>query len=351
MSTLYESKGIPHVTRISTYLTTLPILILNVHSRCNCRCVMCDIWKRETSTEIKVANLERHRLSLHKLGTRQVVLSGGEPLLHSDLKSLCSFFRQEQIHLTLLTTGLLLLKRAEEVSKLFDEIIISIDGPAEVHDAVRRVKGAFQLIQNGIAAIRRYRPDMPVRGRSTVQKANHLCLRGTVAAAKLLALDSISFLAADLTSEAFNRPLLWPVERQSEIALSHEEVGALENEIEELIAAHAEDIRTNYIAESISKLRGITRHYRVHLGQFVAESPTCNAPWVSAVVEANGSVRPCFFHPVIGNIYSSTLEEVLNGEVASTFRESLDIPSNPTCQRCVCSLNYNSSKNENSENS
>ena len=62
-------------------ITTLPILILNVHSRCNCRCVMCDIWKRETNDQVHARDLERHRASLENLGVRQVVLTGGEPLL------------------------------------------------------------------------------------------------------------------------------------------------------------------------------------------------------------------------------------------------------------------------------
>src|SRR3974377_2169562 len=135
-------------------IVDLPILILNAHSRCNCRCVMCDIWKREESVEIHARDLERHRESLRRLSVRWVVLSGGEPLLHKDLGSLCRFFRQLNVRLTLLTTGLLLTKRALDVAELFDEIVVSIDGPAEVHDAIRGIKGGFLLIESGIAAVR-----------------------------------------------------------------------------------------------------------------------------------------------------------------------------------------------------
>src|ERR1700753_178193 len=103
----------------TSVLTSMPILVLNVHSHCNCRCIMCDIWKRETHEQVHVADLERHRASLRNLGVRHVVLSGGDPLLHGDLRALCQFFRDEKIRLTLLTTGLLLRKRADEVSSLF----------------------------------------------------------------------------------------------------------------------------------------------------------------------------------------------------------------------------------------
>jgi Fe-coproporphyrin III synthase len=326
--------------RPASSLTSMPILILNVHSHCNCRCIMCDIWKRETHEQVRVSSLERHRASLKNLGVRQVVLSGGEPLLHSDLGALCDFFHQQGIRLTLLTTGLLLFKRTQEVSTLFDDVIVSIDGPREIHDAIRRVHGAFDVIGKGVAAVHKQQPKMHIACRMTVQKANHRHLRATVRAAKATGFDSISFLAADLTSEAFNRPLIWPGDRQNEIALTAAEAGVLAEEIEQLIWEHADDLRSKYIAETPEKLRRILRRFRAHLGQTAPQSPICNAPWVSSVVEVDGSVRPCFFHPSIGNITSSTLEAVVNGEAARTFRQSLNVSENPTCQRCVCSLNY-----------
>src|SRR5690349_19738550 len=113
-------------------ITTMPILVLNVHSRCNCRCVMCDIWKRSSTAEISAASLERHRESLRRLQVQWVVLTGGEPLMHGDLPGLCAFFRDLDIRLTLLTTGLLLARRAGEVAALFDDIIVSLDGPRDI---------------------------------------------------------------------------------------------------------------------------------------------------------------------------------------------------------------------------
>src|SRR5260370_35944013 len=105
MPVLHEA---PIRSSSSARLATLPILILNAHSRCNCRCVMCDIWKRGSNDQMRVQDLEHHRTSPENLGVRQVVLTGGEPSLHNDLSALCNFFRGRQIHLTLLATGLLL---------------------------------------------------------------------------------------------------------------------------------------------------------------------------------------------------------------------------------------------------
>ena len=341
MPVLHEpSTSSSSLPRLAPTIASLPILILNAHSLCNCRCVMCDIWKRDTKEQIRAEDLERHRVSMQNLGVRHVVLTGGEPLLHNDLAALCNFFRDQKIRLTLLTTGLLLLKRAEEVATLFDDVIISIDGPQEIHDSIRRVNGAYDLIRRGVAAVRSHSPSLPMTCRTTVQKTNHRHLLATVDAVKALGLDSISFLAVDLTSEAFNRPLIWPGEKQSQIGLSNEEVAALEIEVEQLIVVYEADIRFEFIAESPAKLRRIPRRFREHLGQIHPEAPICNAPWVSAVIEIDGSVRPCFFHRSVGSITTSTLEEVVNGEAAWKFRQSLDVETNATCQKCVCSLNY-----------
>jgi MoaA/NifB/PqqE/SkfB family radical SAM enzyme len=303
---------------------------------------MCDIWKTREGKAFGVDDLEPHLSSIRKLGVRWVVFSGGEPLLNPQLFLLCSLLREEAVRLTLLTTGLLLQKCAAEVAANFDDVIVSLDGPSEVHDKIRRVPGAFALIQSGVKSVRKHRADVRITARTTVQKANHRSLRETVRAARELNLDSISFLAADLTSSAFNRPLVWPASRQDEIGLSVAEACELEAEIEALVAETSCGTEGGFVAETPEKLRRIARQFRVQLGLQYAESPVCNAPWVSAVIEVDGTVRPCFFHPSIGNLRDATFESIINGPAARSFRENLAIPDHPICRRCVCSLHHRS---------
>jgi Fe-coproporphyrin III synthase len=324
----------PHIIRI------LPVLVVHAYSSCNCRCIMCDIWKTSEGKAFSVEDLEPHLDSIRRLGVRWIAFSGGEPLLNPHLPMLCSLLRKENIRLTLLTTGLLLQKCAADVAASFDDVIVSLDGPPDVHDAIRRVDGAFSLIEKGIAAVRKHRPDLPITARTTIQKANHRRLRETVRAARQIHLNGISFLAPDLTSTAFNRPLAWPVSRQDEIGLSLEEVHALEAEIEALIVETPCGTQNAVVAENPDKLRRIATHFRSHLGLQPSHAPMCNAPWVSAVIEVDGAVRPCFFHPPIGNLQDGTLESILNSQQARNFRKNLVIKEDPICSRCVCSLNY-----------
>lgn len=320
------------------YIQELPILILFPHNRCNCRCLMCDIWKVREMREITSKDMEPHLESLRALKVRWIVFSGGEPLLHSDLRSLAHMIRSEGIRLTLLSAGLLLEKQADIVAEWMDDIIISIDGPAEVHDAIRDVPLAFERLARGICRVRRARPEMPVHGRCTVQKRNFRHLRDTVRVAREVGLNSISFLAADIASEAFNRPLGWPAERLAAVTLDETDVEGLDREIEALIANCRSEIEAGFISESPEKLRRIVGHFRAVLGQVQPTAPRCNAPWVSAVMEADGTVRPCFFHQPIGNVGRASLAGILNSNAALEFRRRLDVANNSICQRCVCSL-------------
>src|SRR5512140_715025 len=108
--------GKRRLNRITHHLHALPVLVLMPHSGCNCRCVMCDIWKaNQTRHELSRADLAEHMASLKKLRVRQVVLSGGEALMHANLWTLCQMLKELPASITLLSTGLLLKRWAPEV--------------------------------------------------------------------------------------------------------------------------------------------------------------------------------------------------------------------------------------------
>ena len=323
-------------------IDSLPVLVLNPYSRCNCRCTMCDIWKTTARQELNDADFERLVQSIRDLKVEWVVFSGGEPMMHSNLWRLCEVVRRERVRITLLSSGLLLARKAHQIVDHVDDVIVSLDGPPQVHDSIRGVPGAFDMLAAGVENIRTLRSAFSISARCTVQRSNFRHLNATVEAARTLRLDSISFLAADLESTAFHRPEVWPFEKQNQIGLAAAELDLLEAQIETLIG---QGDCGRFVVESPEKLRRIARHFRVQLKQEPAISPTCNAPWTSAVVEADGSVRPCFFHPPVGNLRSGkSLTEIVNGPEATAFREALNVAENPVCQRCVCSLNWKSAE-------
>ncbi len=318
----------------------LPILILFPHSRCNCRCLMCDIWRTTTKTEIAAADVAGWVGEWRRMGVRRVVLSGGEALLHSHLWELCDHLRAAEIGITILSTGLLLKRHAAELVRRCDDVVVSLDGPQPIHDHIRNIPRAYERLAEGVAAVKVADPNVSVTGRCTVQRCNFRSLRATVGAAHALGLDRISFLAADVSSEAFNRPDGWDAERVGQVALEAADLPLLAAEIDALEAEYAADFASGYIAESPLKLRRrLSQYYAALLGQGDFFPNNCNAPWVSSVIESDGTVRPCFFQPALGNIYDAgSLEAILNSPQAIAWRQGLDVRRNAICRKCVCTL-------------
>jgi MoaA/NifB/PqqE/SkfB family radical SAM enzyme len=259
--------------------------------------------------------------------------------MNPNLFRLCDMLRAEGMKITILSTGLLLKRYARQVIDQSDEVIVSLDGSEAVHNAIRRVPKAYEKLREGMQAVKTLDPNFRISARCVIQRHNFADWPNIVAAAHELGLDQISFLPADVSSEAFNRPDPWSEERIEDVKLAEAELPQLKAVIEALIVAYATDFERRYIAESPDKIRRIYDYYAAFydLGPF--PQVRCNAPWVSTVVEADGTVRPCFFHASLGNIREASLPALLNSPAAIEFRRNLDMDTDPICHKCVCSLN------------
>lgn len=324
----------------------LPVVVLMPHSRCNCRCVMCDIWKaNQNKQELSIEELSRHVDAFVKLRVGEVVLSGGEALMHPNLWSFCKSLHEKQIKVTLLSTGLLLKQHASSVVDYIDEVIVSLDGSQPTHDKIRNIPRAFEQLREGVLSLRKLAPGFPISGRCVLQRHNFSDLQGIIHAAKDLKLDRISFLSADVSSTAFNhspvareKKALNPDERLHDVALTLNEVNEFKSLLEKTIVENRADFESGFIAENPGKLSKIAQYYSALNGDGDFPKTICNAPWVSAVIESDGRVMPCFFLPEYGNIYDQQFVDVINSERAVNFRKHLDVNTNPVCQRCVCTL-------------
>lgn len=325
---------------LSTHrIHTLPVVVLMPHSRCNCRCVMCDIWKaNKNMREISRDQLERHVATFRKFNVQWVVLSGGEALMHSNLWLLCELLKELRCKITLLSTGLLLARHADNILRWCDEVIVSLDGSQEIHNEIRALPNAFGRLVEGVAALKALDSDFRVSARCVVQRRNYFDLPNIIDAAHFIGLDQISFLAADVSSTAFNRPTPWGDERLADVALSPNEVIEFERLVEDTIVRYAADFASGFIAEDQQKIRRLYRYFAALNGAGDFPETICNAPWVSTVVEADGTVRPCFFHRPLGNIHQRSLDVILNSAESVAFRRSLDVKRDPICRKCVCTL-------------
>jgi len=340
-----QKQGLTHTlkryqTLYSHKIKVLPIAILMPHSACNCRCVMCDIWKgNKNAKQLSEEDIRDLLISLKNLDTKRVVMSGGEALLNKNFFLFCEIIRAQGIKITLLSTGLTIERHADKILALVDEVIVSLDGDEETHDRIRNINGAFTELKKGVQKLKTLQPKFAVSARCVIHQLNYKVWDKIVAAAKEIGLDSVSFLPADVTSEAFNREQLWEKDRQESVLIHKDELPLLRETVEKLVVAFKNDFDTKFIAESPEKLVKIYQYYSAHHGLMDFPVKKCNAPWVSAVVEADGTVRPCFFHDALGSIKKQTLPDILNSKKSLDYRKELDTQKNPTCVKCVCYLN------------
>src|SRR5882724_16973 len=198
-------------------VSVLPIVILMPHSACNCRCVMCDIWKgNHNLQQLTQQDVEGLLDSLKQLGTRQVVMSGGEALLNPNFFTLCAILRREGMKITLLSTGLSLTRNADHLLQWVNDIIVSLDGDQKLHDSIRNIPGAFRKLNEGVQQIHSLDPSYRITARTVIHRLNFRRWPAIIAEAGAMGLDQISFLPADVSSQAFNRADPWDEPRQHE---------------------------------------------------------------------------------------------------------------------------------------
>jgi MoaA/NifB/PqqE/SkfB family radical SAM enzyme len=312
-------------------LARLPLATLYLTERCNSRCISCDYW-RHGRRDMDVDTLRQMLPGLQSLGTQTVLVSGGEPLLHPQWAEIAALLRAQGMKLWLLTAGLALAKHAAEVARLFEQVTVSLDGSTAASYAAIRGLDAFEAVCAGIRAA--VGEGMPVSLRVTVQRGNVDQLGDLVTLAHRLGVAGISFLAADVShAEAFGRHGA-PADG---VALQPEDLPRLERAIATLERDHAEDFASGFIAETPAKLRRIHAHYRALLGLGDWPPVHCNAPEFSAVVEADGAVRPCFFIAGADRLGDAGLEAALNSPAQRRLRADIRAGARPECRRCVCS--------------
>lgn len=145
-------------------------LVFYVTSRCNAKCVMCNLWATDVSGAIKrelsLKELERVFSNALFGKIEHVDINGGEPTLRNDLLAIIEMVIKQfprLKHLSMSSNGLL----SEQVVSLARNIVslcrmnnvkfslaLSIHGVGNVLEKVSRVKEAFRKIEETIAGLK-----------------------------------------------------------------------------------------------------------------------------------------------------------------------------------------------------
>ena len=144
------------ISRVHNLLDETTIHPLFVHFecsyRCNMKCSFCNVWKRNIFKNEATTNDFKKRLNeCWDLGCSVVSFTGGEPLLRRDLEKLMEFSSKKLGLFTgLVTNGLLLDKRINEIKKHADFLGVSFDvNYKQIYNKTRGID-AFDKVKKNI---------------------------------------------------------------------------------------------------------------------------------------------------------------------------------------------------------
>jgi MoaA/NifB/PqqE/SkfB family radical SAM enzyme len=139
-------------------INTDPFRTIQIHptKKCNLTCLHCYSSSSPAHKEmLDVRALNRFLEYAYEDGFNNIAVSGGEPFLYKDLEELLKFTKSLGYQNTLASNGMLLQsEHNRKILEYVDLIAISIDGPEELHDYIRGLKGAFNKMLNGVDVLR-----------------------------------------------------------------------------------------------------------------------------------------------------------------------------------------------------
>lgn len=123
---------------------------LSLTNRCTGQCPYCTIRRRpphDLDTRQAMVLIDQ----MTAAGTRRIHLVGGEPTLHPDVGRLALRARQRNLFVSMATTGLRVAERIDELDPV-DLVILSFEGPREVHDSLKGA-GTFDALSSALEAL------------------------------------------------------------------------------------------------------------------------------------------------------------------------------------------------------
>ena len=274
-------------------------LLLLINRGCNLTCSFCDLWDRPQNMPLnQVLQLLDQAL---KIGTKTLVITGGEPFMHPDLFTVVRAAKELGLSVNITTNGTLIEKKWDQLlDSGVDSLSVSLDGLAETHERLRGQPGCFKRSMKGIQKLR---ADSDI-GLSIYFTANRENVHELV---------PVYELAQELGA-GFD---FWPVNDAPDLALSEPEHQAAWKQAVATLAAREQRIaeRQHFDAESLN----------YHAGQ--VDTVRCLGLVDQYGVTFEGELLPCCVWGgeglSVGNVFETPLTELWESPEVQAAREGL----------------------------
>lgn len=307
---------------------------IDITSRCSCRCIQCDIWKKDGDSELATEQWKEILLNLSKwMGKFNLTIGGGEPFMRKDIVELIAFASQNGILTNVLTNGILINEKI--ISHLeqsgLGRIAISLDGiTPETNDYTRGVKGALEKALNAVDLLGNMK-NKPLTTVSTIiMKTNLNSLVEMAKWADAKGINGIIFqpLSANFATEYkqdwFKTNELWA-----------DNYNAVCRVLDELIKMKRRGMR---IINSVKQLEDMKVYFKNPNAP--TEKRKCTVGVQNFCITPNGDVQLCYQMNAIGNVAIDTPKSVWSSKKAKQLRKAIKY-----CKRPCSILNCNYSSN------
>jgi MoaA/NifB/PqqE/SkfB family radical SAM enzyme len=326
-------------------------LVYEATMRCNLHCEFCYVgdllniegeWRQELTLEML------QRAFPDKDGL-QVSFTGGEIFMRKDILDVMGVFRDKGYVCGYLTTNGTIIsdERADALAELsaagfLKHISVSIDGPGELHDRARGVKGTFERTAAGLRrlqeAARRKRAPLRVSINTTVAHETLESHTEMVDVAGELGVDAIG-----LNHLMFSTP--------AEVDETVRLTGATDRSAISTFVTPDPGLDAARVRTQVDRLAAKCRERKVRFDMRTKVGPAiiddyytpgaalagrCLYPFLYGRVSFSGKVYFCpFIRIEVGDLTHQSLEEVWTGDRYVTLRKRLvERGLFPVCRRC-----------------
>jgi MoaA/NifB/PqqE/SkfB family radical SAM enzyme len=319
--------------------------------RCNLHCEFCYVidflniegeWRQELT-------VDRLRQAFPDQPGFQVSLTGGEIFMRKDILAVLDLFREKGYSCGYLTTNGTIItdERAEALADLasagfLKHISVSVDGPGELHDRARGLKGTFERTCAGLRRLQdaARRKHAPLR----------VSINTTVAHESLEALDAMVDVAEELGVDAIGlNHLMYSTPEEVEATVKM--IDAPDASVIATFITPDPGLNIDRVKEQVAALaakcraRNVLFDYRPKVHPQLMDNyytpgakldGRCLYPFLHARVGFSGKVYFCpFIRVEVGDLATSSLEDIWNGEkYVEMRRRLLEHGLFPVCRRC-----------------
>lgn len=297
---------------------------LELTSKCNHNCLHCFLGKDLNSfPPLPLDKVLRFIDILNDKGISQIIISGGEPLLHPDIEKIIKYASKYPINLTILTNGTT--SKAKELAYLIKEndikVKLSILGNEETHDNIVGVKGSFKKLMETCELYKKIGINFEFG--YTVNSLNIEDVEYIKSLADKLGVFIEFSPLYDLGNATYNRKILF----------SHSQ-----NEIIRVCKNNKSSIKIKRKKNSLKRLIKDSDYEAVDLKKFITNSQECGQKIIA--IQCNGLVSPCLLireaDRCIGNINNNELSDLLNYNFVdrAKFNSMVKIDTMNKCRGC-----------------